>query len=142
MFNIQKTNINITYKYLHREHSIRAVVTILYHILYFLGIWIVYKLIYKHQSVVECSWQSREAFRRLLQHLVKYFLGCCCCYWHTWTLSYANIVPASIPPGKAPLSQRTVSSLAEHAPLPGTWHPVHLQPAGRGRSCRHPTRTR
>lgn len=92
--------------------------------------------------MVECSWQYREVFRRLLQHLVNYFLGCCCCYWHTWTLSHVNIISASIPPGKAPLSQRTVSSLAEHAPLPGTWHPVRLQPAGRGRSYRRPTRTR
>lgn len=48
----------------------------------------------------------------------------------------------SIPPGKAPLSQRTVSSLAGPAPPPGTWRPVRLQPAGRGRSCRRPTTSR
>lgn len=47
-----------------------------------------------------------------------------------------------IPPGKAPLSQRTVGILAGCAPPPGTWRPVHPRPAGRGRSCRRPTATR
>lgn len=46
-----------------------------------------------------------------------------------------------LPPGMAPLSQRTGSSPAGPAPPPGTWHPVPRRPAGRGHSCRRPTMT-
>lgn len=62
----------------------------------------------------------------------------------TGTLGALNHFPpisTSIPPGKEPLSQRTVSSLGGTAPPPGTWHHVRLQPAGRGHSCRRPTTT-
>lgn len=58
-------------------------------------------------------------------------------------MSFFNFSTLSISllPGKAPLSQRTVRSPAGPAPPPGTWRPVHLQLAGRGHSCRHPTAT-
>lgn len=46
-----------------------------------------------------------------------------------------------LPPGTAPLSRRTVSSLSGVSPPPGTWRPVPLQLAGRGHSCRRPIGT-
>lgn len=59
-----------------------------------------------------------------------------------WTVSRVHVISTSVPPGKAPLSQRTASGPAGIAPRPGTWRPVPLRPAGRGRSCRRPTETR
>lgn len=62
---------------------------------------------------------------------------------HIFTASLSkNVFPVSsikIPPGKAPLSQRTVGSLGGSAPPPGTWHLVPLRRVGRGHSCRCPT---
>lgn len=55
---------------------------------------------------------------------------------------HLDTISTPIPPGKAPLSQRNVSSLAGPVPPPGTWRPVRLQQAGRGRSCKRPTATR
>lgn len=58
------------------------------------------------------------------------------------SFSHLSTICTTLPPGKAPLSQRSVRSLAGPSPPPGTWRPVHLQPAGTSRSCRRPTGTR
>lgn len=47
-----------------------------------------------------------------------------------------------LPPGKAPLSQRTASIPARSSPPPRIWHPGLPPPAGRGHSCGRPTRSR
>lgn len=47
-----------------------------------------------------------------------------------------------IPPGKEPLSQRTVGTLGAASPPPKTWHHAHQQQVGKGRSSKRPLEIR